>query len=197
MRITGTLTDWKDDKGFGFVTPVGVGAKVFVHIKAFPRDARRPKQGDRLTYEVDPGASKGPRAVRVQFADGSAPVRSPPLRPATIAALAFVAALAGGVALQRVQPWVGLLVLVASAFAFLAYALDKHFAQAGKRRVPEDVLHFLAAVGGWPGAAFAQQWLRHKSIKRSFQVAYWLTVALNVATVAWVVSPALRRLAGH
>ena len=43
MRQIGTLTDWKDDKGFGFITPVGVGTKLFVHVSEFERGPRRPR----------------------------------------------------------------------------------------------------------------------------------------------------------
>jgi cold shock CspA family protein len=68
MRQAGTLSHWKDDKGFGFITPAATGAKVFVHASAFGRGAR-PAVGDRLTYEVVVDPAKGPRARDVRFAD--------------------------------------------------------------------------------------------------------------------------------
>jgi uncharacterized membrane protein YsdA (DUF1294 family)/cold shock CspA family protein len=196
MRLTGTLTDWKDDKGFGFVTPVGVGAKAFVHASSFPASTRRPRVGDRVTYELDPSSAKGPRAVRVQIVGEDAPAPRHRLRAATVMAMAFLAGLGFGVATQRVPAWLMLAVAVASAIAFIAYALDKQAARDGRRRIPEDVLLGLGVAGGWPGAAFAQQWLRHKSSKPSFQAAYWFTVAINVAIVAWTASREVRRLTG-
>ena len=33
--MKGVLTQWDDAKGYGFITPDGGGAKLFVHIKAF------------------------------------------------------------------------------------------------------------------------------------------------------------------
>ena len=45
-------------------------------------------------------------------------------------------------------------------------------------------------LGGWPAAWLAQQVLRHKTIKRSFQAMFWLTVLVNVAALAvWVLWP--------
>ena len=74
-----------------------------------------------------------------------------------------------------------------SGITFLVYAVDKSAAQRGSsRRIPEQTLHCLAVIGGWPGAWAAQRWLRHKSRKRSFQFAFWLTVAANLAVLAWI-----------
>ena len=75
-----------------------------------------------------------------------------------------------------------------SALAFVVYAADKSAAKKGLRRTPENTLHLLALAGGWPGALVAQRVLRHKSSKRSFQAAFWVTVAVNCAALAWLVS---------
>lgn len=52
MRSEGTLSQWHDDRGFGFITPAEGGPKVFVHISAFPKDGRRPTVGERLSFEI-------------------------------------------------------------------------------------------------------------------------------------------------
>lgn len=65
MRAKGTLTKWNDDRGFGFITPSGGGAEVFVHISAFPRDGQRPHLNEALTYEISPGKDGRTRAVGV------------------------------------------------------------------------------------------------------------------------------------
>ena len=44
----------------------------------------------------------------------------------------------------------------------------------------ESTLHVVRLACGWPGALLAQQLLRHKSSKPSFQSTYWATVVLNV-----------------
>lgn len=76
---------------------------------------------------------------------------------------------------------VGAAYVVTSLTCFVAYALDKSAAQSGAWRTPERTLLVLGLVGGWPGAVLAQQWLRHKSAKRSFRRMFWATVAANVA----------------
>ncbi|MEG2941275.1 MAG: DUF1294 domain-containing protein, partial [Thermomonas sp.] len=55
------------------------------------------------------------------------------------------------------------------------------------RRMPEDTLHLLDVLGGWPGALIAQQLHRHKTVKASFQTAFWFSVLLNlgVAFLLW------------
>ncbi|HBI71138.1 MAG TPA: hypothetical protein DDZ22_19615, partial [Massilia sp.] len=42
MRYAGRITTWKDEQGFGFITPNGGGPTVFVHISAFDGQRGRP-----------------------------------------------------------------------------------------------------------------------------------------------------------
>ena len=78
--------------------------------------------------------------------------------------------------------------LVTSLSCFVAYAIDKSAARNGGWRTPERTLLLLGLVGGWPGAVLAQQWLRHKTSKRSFQQMFWVTVVANVAGFLWLSS---------
>ncbi len=70
--------------------------------------------------------------------------------------------------------------LAVSLGCFLAYAIDKSAARRGDWRTPEATLLLLGLVGGWPGGLLAQQWLRHKTSKTSFQWKFYLTVVLNI-----------------
>ena len=79
--------------------------------------------------------------------------------------------------------WVPIFYAGASVVTFVVYAADKSAARAGRRRVPERVLHVLGFVGGWPGALVAQQVLRHKTRKVSFQLWFWVSVVANVGVV--------------
>lgn len=75
-----------------------------------------------------------------------------------------------------------------SVVAFLMYAKDKSAAQRGRWRTTESTLHILSLFGGWPGAALAQSFLRHKSKKVSFRITYWITVIANCVCLYWLVT---------
>ncbi len=91
-------------------------------------------------------------------------------------------------ALEQIKPVVLGLYTLSSVVAFVAYAVDKHAAQNNLWRVKESHLHWLALIGGWPGAWIAQKTLRHKTKKASFQTAFWVTVVLNSAAVGWILA---------
>ncbi len=79
---------------------------------------------------------------------------------------------------------------VASLTAFILYAIDKAAARRGSRRIAENTLHLWSLLGGWPGALAAQRIFRHKTSKTSFQIVFWITVALNCGAAIWLLSPA-------
>jgi uncharacterized membrane protein YsdA (DUF1294 family) len=84
---------------------------------------------------------------------------------------------------------VGIGYLLASTVCFIVYAIDKSAARAGRWRTSESTLLVMGLACGWPGAALAQQWMRHKSSKPSFRARYWATVGLNVGAFAYLASP--------
>jgi uncharacterized membrane protein YsdA (DUF1294 family)/cold shock CspA family protein len=76
---------------------------------------------------------------------------------------------------------------ILNLMTFYVYWQDKHAAQTGRWRIKEDTLHLLGVLGGWPGAWFAHQILRHKSRKIEFQATYWATVLIHCAAlVGWL-----------
>jgi len=72
---------------------------------------------------------------------------------------------------------------VMSVVCFTAYGLDKRRAVNGSRRVPEQFLHIVALLGGWPGALLGQRQFRHKTKKLSFLIVFWCVGVLHVAIV--------------
>ena len=95
--------------------------------------------------------------------------------------LAFALVYLGATLAWDLPLLVGAAYAVTSLTCFVAYAMDKSAAKNGAWRTPERTLLVLGLVGGWPGALLAQQWLRHKTSKRSFRRLFWVTVAANVA----------------
>jgi uncharacterized membrane protein YsdA (DUF1294 family) len=93
------------------------------------------------------------------------------------------------------QRWTALLLWYStlSILTLLIYARDKHAAGSGRFRTSESLLLGLGLLGGWPGAALAQRWLRHKSSKTSFRAAFAATVFVNLALLALLIAtdPAL------
>ena len=191
MRYAGRIAEWNDARGFGFVEPNGGGDRAFVHVRALPR-GRRPVEGARVTYAVQRDERQRLNAIDVQLAKtasakaraDAAPTRLP-RKWIGIAALAFLAL---AVWQQKMPLPVVLVYGAMSVIALTAYAVDKSRAQRGAWRTPESTLHFLALVGGWPGALVAQDLFRHKSSKAEFQVMFWFTVVANVAALAWWLS---------
>lgn len=188
MRHQGRITRWKDDQGFGFITPNGGGDSVFVHIKSFSGRQRRPAGNELVTYELRHDARGRPQADSVAFVGERASSPGPSGRgnvPLLFSA-AFLAFVVGSVVTGRLSVTVAGFYLAASVAAFVAYALDKSAARNDRWRTPESTLHLFALAGGWPGALAAQRLLRHKSSKRSFQAVFWATVLINCAALAWL-----------
>jgi uncharacterized membrane protein YsdA (DUF1294 family)/cold shock CspA family protein len=200
MRRQGKITKWKDDQGFGFITPIGGGEHVFVHIKSFSNRHRRPVGNEMVTYEVISDDKGRIRAEDVAFIGDSSTV---PTQGGTILfaiPVLFLMFVAVSVFMGQL-PFVVLgLYIVASAVSFFVYAHDKSAAKRDQRRTPESTLHVLSLLGGWPGALVAQKLLRHKSKKQSFQIVFWATVVLNCVGLVWLFSPsgadALRSVLG-
>jgi len=191
MRVKGTLKKWNDDRGFGFLETEGTAAEVFVHVSSFAPHAGRPQVGETLYFDIVLGSAGKRRAANVEREQSVRTrmnvKRKSPRPPASAALLAIPGfAIAYAVAVHLWQPprWIVLVYLIASAVTFLVYALDKRAALRGRWRVEEGMLHALALAGGWPGALLAQQFLRHKSAKVRFLIAFWITVLLNMVGFA-------------
>jgi uncharacterized membrane protein YsdA (DUF1294 family)/cold shock CspA family protein len=193
MRYTGTITTWRDDRGFGFITPEGGGKSVFLHFSAFAYTKRRPVGGERVTYTLsrdERGRSRAESVTYIEEVDGEA-IPSPANRGAPIAILlsaTFFFALGGSVLANRIPLIVLVVYLILSLITFVVYGQDKEAAKTRQWRTAESLLQFLSLIGGWPGALVAQQVLRHKTRKESFQTVFWAVVFLNCGALGLLVS---------
>jgi len=188
MLHKGKITSWNDDKGFGFITPNNGGDRVFIHVKAFAEKNLRPVDGDVVVYSIakdDRGRFQAVNAKFVNEKEAQRLGKRPSILAITIALL-FLAAVAYSVHETGLPQHILFAYVVISVITFIAYAVDKSAAQAGRWRTSEQTLHLFALLGGWPGALIAQQALRHKSRKTSFRVVFWITVVLNCVGLAWL-----------
>ncbi|WP_227000990.1 DUF1294 domain-containing protein [Protaetiibacter intestinalis] len=196
--MRGVLTNWNDERGFGFVTPAVGGPDVFVHISAFASGGPRPVEGDEVDYLLEFSPEGKPRAGRASVVSADAarrapePVSHPRLAPARrasrlgyLAVLGFIGIAFVMALIHPIPYWVWILYLGMSFATFVAYALDKRAAATEGWRLSEGSLLAMGLACGWPGGVIAQQVFRHKTIKMSFQVVFWVTVIVNV--VAFVV----------
>jgi uncharacterized membrane protein YsdA (DUF1294 family)/cold shock CspA family protein len=197
MRQAGRISQWNDAKGFGFVTPHAGGSRAFVHIKAFQASGRRPAAGDLISYDAAPDAKGRLTATQVRFAGqriakatSASPRRAvkptPPKRvPRMAMGIGFLLVAVGLMVAGLVPALLPLGYLLMSSVSYLLYGYDKQVAGKTRwQRIPESDLHLLDLLGGWPGGLVAQQALRHKSVKASFQRGFRVTVVLNLALYA-------------
>ena len=194
MRDQGKISAWNDLRGFGFILPLERGERVFVHVSAFPRGSRRPTDGEFVSYTRGTDERGRPFATQVTYVVSRAKRSAVKARTRYANLIAgFVAgAFLGVVALLAIvgRLWwpVAAVYIVTSMAAYAEYEDDKKAAQVGVRRTNEWTLITLGLIGGWPGALVARHRFRHKTSKFAFRVGYWLSVAFNVAGLAWLIA---------
>lgn len=199
----GELTVWKDDRGFGFIKPDDGGLEVFLHITAFKDVNRRPQVGDVIHYQLAVGKNGKVRACNAFIEEATSQPAPKSLSSAFAARTTSQTASKSSsfmleVLFLSILPVVGAIKLalttsnpiplvlypVMSLLTFALYADDKSRARKGQWRLPEKTLHLCELLGGWLGAFVAQRRLRHKSSKGSYQVVFWVIVAVHI--VFWL-----------
>jgi uncharacterized membrane protein YsdA (DUF1294 family)/cold shock CspA family protein len=202
----GRVIKWQDDKGFGFIE-TEAGESVFFHVSEF-KAQRRPTIGEEVVFTVAQDNQERMKAREVQelsFVQQKMAQKNKQIRQRNHKRSAQVDFEAG----QKKRLFLGVgfygvLILLAvmnklswlvvawyAALGIITYAMyakDKAAAQSGDWRTSESTLHLLSALGGWVGAMVAQTYLRHKSQKPEFRIAYYLTVIINMAGLLFILA---------
>ncbi|MBE0405473.1 DUF1294 domain-containing protein [Psychrobacter sp. AOP22-C1-22] len=202
----GRVKKWQDDKGFGFIE-TETGETVFFHVSEF-KAQRRPNIGEEVVFSVGQDNQGRLQAKSVQelgFIQQKMAQKNQKIRQRNQKRSAQAEFEAG----QKKRLFLGagfygvLILLVVmnklswlvvgwyvalGVITYLTYAKDKAAAQNGDWRTPEMTLHIMSALGGWVGAMVAQTYLRHKSQKPEFRMAYYLTVVINMAGLLFILA---------
>lgn len=202
----GRVKKWQDDKGFGFIE-TETGETVFFHVSEF-KAQRRPNIGEEVVFSVGQDNQGRLQAKAVQelgFIQQKMAQKNQKIRQRNQKRSAQAEFEAG----QKKRLFLGagfygvLILLVVmnklswlvvgwyvalGVVTYLTYAKDKAAAQNGDWRTPEMTLHIMSALGGWVGAMVAQTYLRHKSQKPEFRMAYYLTVVINMAGLLFILA---------
>lgn len=199
----GQLIKWKDDRGFGFIQPMHGGKEVFLHISDIKQATRRPQMGDTIYFHTTTDQDGKIRACHAFISGGrSKPVAtstsggkttSNPSAPLSFLLLSTLLLsslpLAGSIHFiwKTGNPIPLILYPAMSWMTYVLYADDKFRAKRGHWRTSEKRLHLCELAGGWIGGFIAQQKLRHKTIKSSYQMVFWVIVLFHLAFwFAWL-----------
>jgi uncharacterized membrane protein YsdA (DUF1294 family)/cold shock CspA family protein len=190
LRLKGKVVKWNSDKAFGFVAPNGGGDNVFIHKTALANRNRTPKLNDVITFSITKDKDGRYCASDATFT-GEKLKKKEAKRISKFSvylSILFLIAITIAFFFGYLPEKLLYIYISLSILTYLAYALDKSKAKRGAWRTQESTLHFLSFAGGWPGAALAQQFLRHKSSKREFRNIFWITVAINSGALMWLYS---------
>jgi len=181
MATQGIVVKFDAARGFGFVRLPGSATDAFVHISdVVGRVELVP--GQQVSCEL----AETPKGLAAKNVVPGA-VQSSPTAVFLLVAAVLIAAVMVPLRIYLAVPWVLGALAGINVATLILYAYDKAIAGGTRLRVPEAVLHLLAFVGGTPAAFVSQRLFRHKTIKGSFQIAFWLIVFLQAALIAgWV-----------
>lgn len=198
-RQQGQIKKWQEEKGFGFIE-TEAGEQVFFHVSEF-KARRRPTLGEAVVFSVgrdNQGRMQAKQVqelgfVQEQMAQKNKQIRKRNQKRSTQAdfeagqkkrlflGVGFYVVLILLAVMDKLSWLVVGWYAALGVITYLMYVKDKAAAQSGEWRTPESTLHLLSALGGWVGAMVAQTYLRHKSQKPEFRMAYYLTVLINFA----------------
>jgi len=90
---------------------------------------------------------------------------------------------------MKMIAFVTIYILVTNGLAFAMFCIDKGFAEAGGRRIPEKWLLGIAALGGSIGALWAMKIEHHKTQKPKFVFGIPAMLAVQIYIFVKFIDP--------
>lgn len=181
--MKGKVIEWYDPKGYGFISTLSHDKKVFIHISMVQNNGLRPRLNDEIKFEISTD-SKG----RLSAKNAVILNRTSRVLTGNFACFFLVLVCVSPVVFKSLLFLIPLYFSL-SFFTYLMFARDKQAAKNNNWRTPENTLHLLSFMGGWPGALLAQNRLHHKTKKQPFKSILWLMIALNIIVFIWILTP--------
>jgi cold shock CspA family protein len=66
-HLTGIIKTWKEDRGFGFISPDNGSRDIFIHISALGEMTQQPSPGDIISYRIARDKNGKYRAVNASI----------------------------------------------------------------------------------------------------------------------------------
>ena len=176
--MQGYVIHFNEEKGYGFIGSDEYEENIFVHITQV-KNSDELSQGQVVEFTIEK-TKKGLAAINVIAGEKQA---SPYLFFGLISLFLSLAIFT--YALQHLQIILSYFIAI-NLTTFSLYGYDKFISSGEKLRVPELTLQALAILGGSPVALLAQKFFRHKTIKGSFQIVYWLIVILQIGLLLYL-----------
>lgn len=181
MAISGVVSEWNDQKGYGFISVNDEPIRIVFHIGDLSGHSVRPKVQEKVTFTLAKDGRGNLRATDVH-------------RPITFGfsfalVIWFITTFVASLYLLNYPTFMISYLLLISGTTYSLYALDKVVSNHSRWQIPESLFHLASVLGGWPGAVFAQSLLRHKPISPSFNACFWLSVFLSLTLYTWSLTP--------
>ena len=178
--MQGKVIHFDVEKGYGFIYSDKYKENIFVH-KSNIKNTNKLSQGQSVEFKVEK-TKKGLSAISVIAGDKQ---QSPYFIFALVSAIIGIGIFSYLYLYESIKPIFSYLIAI-NITTFLLYGYDKLISAGERLRVPEWNLHALAILGGSPASLFAQKIFRHKTLKGSFQLVYWLIVLVQVGLIYWL-----------
>jgi len=180
MSIQGTIAQWDQSKGYGYISVENQDTQILFHISDLENNSQLPCVSEPVVFRLGSDSNGAMRAVDV--------TRPIVFNFSLAIAVWFTSALVGSVVLLDFPVISCVFYFAASLATYCMYALDRHAMMTGGWRVPEIVFHIMNLFGGWIGALLAQSIMHHKYHDIGFKFLFWSTLVLNIGLFGWTLT---------